>query len=265
MANCVTGDDLQDAADFQKDAMIRNAVANAAVSIVLALWQRNARKSIIGMQEDISKRKQKLADNIHHHAKQFWPYQKALVEDVFAEAEHDPQYDAMGLEWRQIAKEEMNAGRSDWLHEMHRRCLNPTRCQDARWRREDQKTRTDAISFADRNAENRAEALNDQRYARQYAALGLGKNVINNIAAYYQLYSQAGGAAAHLTANTIRSGVEALGYALETPDPRPDDWGWSDTQQAWKFENQIYRANHGGDNRHHATGSGAPSVVRNAT
>lgn len=256
---CVERPDLIGAAHDQKHAIVRNAQANAAINTALALWQRNSRNSIIGMQEDISKRKQKLADYIHDHAKKFWSYEKDIVDDAFAESHHDPQRDAIANEWRMIAKENMNAGRSTWINEMHRRCLSPTRCEDARWKREDQRTRTDLVSFGDRHAENRAESMNDQRYARQYAALGMGKNILNNVKTFQNLFGFAGGNAAAMLSDTINSARTALGYTMTVPDRRPDGWGAGATQKAWHFENEIWRTNNTVDDD--VSKSGAPYRV----
>lgn len=245
---CVHGDDLIKAAQDQSDAIVHNAEIAALINGTLALWQRKSHRSIVGMQQDISQRKQDLANYVHAHAKKFWPYEKQVVQDAFSEQPHDPQYAAIASGWRNIAKKEMNAGRSEWINEMHRRCLTPTRCEDARWKREDQRLRTDLTSFADRHAEDRADALDDRRYSRQYTVLGLGHNILNNIISYQHLAGVAGVSAAGMLSQTINSGREALGFFLPNGgNGKPDGWGSGATQKAWQFESEIWNANHSGD------------------
>src|SRR5699024_5912112 len=155
------------------EAITRQAIADTAMQVALALWQRNSSASIVNMQTEIADRNTRLAENVHAHAKKFWPAERALVDDAFNEGKANPQYDGTSLAWAAIADSSLRTGRETWLQTMREWCLPPTRCEDSRWRRNAELICADVISFADRQEEARADILNDRRYSRQYAALGM--------------------------------------------------------------------------------------------
>lgn len=210
--NCIGNEEYITAAKNQASAIETSAEMDAAISVALALWQRNSSSSISNMQKEIADRNMRLAEWLQDHASKFWPYEKDLVDDAFAETKHTEQYAALSTQWGSIMDDTLRRARSDWLEEMRQRCIRPTRCEDARWNRNAQKARADIISFADRQAEARARALNDMRYERQYAALGLGRGHLANVSSYQSIMGTLGGNAAGMLAGTINSGLEALGY-----------------------------------------------------
>lgn len=228
---CVTNGAYISVARDQADAIRSSARIETAINTALALWQRNSSASVANMQEEIAKRQRKLADYIHEHAKKFWPYEKAFVDDAFGVSKTSPPYAALAAQWGALSKDSLRKGKTDWLAEAKRRCLSPTRCEGARWDREAQRARTDVLSFADRHAEARAEALNDMRYSRMYAALALGRGQLNNVASFESIMGSVGMNAAHMLSNSISSGLELLGYA--TTRRSFDGWGQGARQQAY--------------------------------
>lgn len=254
---CVGGGDYNTAAQAEADAIRNTAVIDVAITAAIALWKRNSKDSIMGMRQNISDRKQDLAEYVYNHAILFWPFEKAMVDEAFAVTKADPTYMATSLSWGNLAKTSLSQGRDDWLEELNRRCLLPTSCEDIRWRREARRMESDSVSFADRFSEAKADALNDQRYARMYAALGLGRNVLNNVDSFQDLMGVAGLGAARALSSTIESAATALGF-YATRGQTPDGWGQNARQNAY-YERQIYRANNPMQNR--GTGERAPFRV----
>lgn len=224
---CISNGAYITAAEDQASAIRNQAITDTLIYAALALWQRNSATSIANMQNEIADRQLKLAEAVHDHAKKFWPYEKAIVDDAFAMNKQTPQYGALSAQWAAIADDSLRTARTDWLQVMRDRCLAPTKCEAARWDRVAQTSRADIISFADRQAEARAEALNDQRYSIQYSALGLGHGILNEINSYSDLSGYAGMSAGGILANSINSGLEALGYYRT----RNDAPGWGSRAQ----------------------------------
>lgn len=220
---CITNGGYYDAAEKQASAIKEQAVTDTAIQVALALWQRNSSGSIANMQNEIANRNMRLAEAVHDHAMKFWPYEKAIVDDAFAENKAHPQYPGLSASWGALMDDTLRRGRTDWLEEMRQRCLKPTNCEAARWDRVAQQSRADIISFADRQAEARAETLNDLRFSRQLAALGLGKGILANVKSYQDLSGTVGANARGALIGTINSGLEALGYF--TTRTQFEGWG----------------------------------------
>lgn len=210
---CIDNIAYIEAASKQATAITRQALADTAMQIALALWQRNSSASIVNMQTEIADRNVKMAEAVHSHAKKFWPAERAIVDDAFNEGKAQPQYDGTALAWGAIVDSSLRAGREDWLQTMREWCLPPSRCEDSRWRRNAELARADMLSFADRQEEARAEILNDRRYARQYAALGIGKGRLDIVRSFSDLSGTVGLQAGRALIGTINTGLEALGYS----------------------------------------------------
>lgn len=220
---CITNSDYIEAAQKQADAIRTQAMTDVAIQTALALWQRNSSLSISNMQDAIANRNMKLAEAVYAHAQNFWPIEKAIVDDAFSETKASPQYSSTSAQWSSILDDSLRKGRTDWIEEMKSRCIVPTDCEAARWDRAAQLARADILSFADRQSENRAEALNDQRYARQLAALGIGKGILQNVKSFSNLSGTAGMSAGKILADSINSGLMAYGYY--TTDSKYEGWG----------------------------------------
>lgn len=212
--NCITNADYIAAAEKQARAIKNQAHAEAALNIALALWQRNSSKSIASMQHAIAKRNVKLAREAFDHAKKFWPCQKALVERAFGEAKATNQGKALALQYSGFGRKAMREGEDTWSRDAARHCIQVTACDTARWDRFGAALDADLISFGNRQGEARKQTLNDLRYARMVAALGLGKGIISNVASFSDLHGLAGTSAANLLGAAINSGTVALGLAM---------------------------------------------------
>lgn len=217
--SCITDQGYIDAANKQADAIVQQAAEAAAITVGIAFAQRTAGNRIAGMQEEIAKRQVKLAEAIHDHAKKYWPAEKALVDDAFGLTKAEPQYVAMSASWSQMTRDSLARAKTDWIKTAKEICTYPTRCETARWDRFAQNARADMISFANRQAEGRAETLNDRRYNWQYSALGLGRNILSNISSYQDIAARSGDSAAAILAGSINSGLTALGYYRNRNDP----------------------------------------------
>lgn len=221
--NCISDGAYVDAASRQASAIRSQATIDTLIYTALSLWQRNSAASIANMKNEIADRQMRLAEAVHAHAKKFWPYEKSLVDDAFAITKATAQYGPLSAQWGALVDDALRAARTDWLQVMRDRCLVPTDCEAARWDRVAQNARSDIISFADRQAEAREENLNDQRYAIQYAALGIGHNILNNVKSYAEIAGAAGLSAGSILAGSINSGLEALGYYRTRNEP--SGWG----------------------------------------
>ena len=222
---CVTNSEYIQAATKQADAIRKQAIADAAIQVGLALWQRKTSGDIINMQNEIADEQMKLAEAIQAHAEKFWPAEKSLVDDTFGETEATPNYVATAGTWGDLADQSMEDGRQDWIEVMRRACLSPTRCEDARFQRSQQLTRADMMSFAARQEEARTQAINDRRYERQYKVLGLAHGRLSNVVGFQSAALQAGGSASNMLTGAINSAMELYGYWPARNAPGP--WGYA--------------------------------------
>lgn len=227
---CISGDAYLDAAQKQADAIKRQAVAEAALNIALALWQRNSSKSVASMQQKIAKRNIKLAREVFDHATKFWPCQESLVKQAFGEAKAPIQSDALAAQYRGFGTKAMGEGREDWFNDAKRHCFYVSPCDVARWDRIASATDADLITFGDRQAEARAQTLNDRRYERMVSALALGKGIIRDVDSFHRISGEAGMSAAGLLQGSLNSGLEAVGYHMRR-----------DRTVRWDASNPNYR------------------------
>lgn len=226
MANCVTNAAYINAAKAQATAIVRQATVDAAIKVALALWQRNASGSIANMQQEIAESNMKLAEAVQAHAEKFWPEEKELVDDIFAEAKVEAQYAGLSSAWGQMFDEALSASRGVWLDAMNDACLVPTRCDDARWQRNAQLNRADILSYAARQDETRADVLNERRYERQLQALNLGRGKVSQLVSYQALAGVQGARVAGAIDATINSALYAYGYyRSEIPSMPTTGWG----------------------------------------
>ena len=234
MANCIDDAAYTQAATDMADAMRMHATADAAIYVALSLWKRKSSSSISDMQDEIAKRQVALAEQIHDHAKKFWPYEKAAVDDAFGAGKATAPYDALSTSW---------SAWSDNIHQMYAaalddtlsdRCISLTSCERTNWTRNRQRDRAQVIYFADRQAENRMDVLNDARYADQYAILAIGKGHLANVGSYQKLAGATGMAARDILLDSIGSAWEAYGFYRRGTD----QWG-NGIEATWNTGNGI--------------------------
>lgn len=221
--NCVDNNGYIEAAREEGRAIVTQAQMDVAISSALALWQRNASTSIAGMQEEIANRRTRLAEAVADHAQKFWPYEKDLVNDTFSEAKHHPNYSGLALPYQILTKDALRQGEKDWQRQLDRMCLPTSKCEKARWKSLAANAEADAISFGDRQAEARAEMLNDRRFSRQYTVLGLSRNILSDARTLEEVSAVPGKSAAEILTGSINSALEAYGYF--TGRRQQDHWG----------------------------------------
>lgn len=233
--NCISGDAYVTAAQEQADAIRNQALVEVGVSTVLALWQRNSSKSIASMQEAIAKRNLRLAREAYEHAKEFWECRKELVEWAFGEAKYEIQSDELANQFKEFGRKTMDDAEQSWTDDVERHCLPLTPCHTSRWDRFSAALDADLVSFGDRQAEARAQTLNDRRYARRVAALALGKGIMTNVASFSELHGVAGLNAGALLGGAINSGMEALGYYMR----RERTTQWDSSSETYRMPYRI--------------------------
>lgn len=168
----------------------RDAVTDCMLSVGYGFLSLYTSKSITKMQNEIADRQLKIAEQLHDHAKKFWNAEDAFLEEAFGLKKECPQYTSMGNQWGKILDDDMDEGFEDYLRFMEMNCLPVSLCQQNHWEAMAGLYRTDTMNFALRQAETKAEALNDLRYAMQYSALGLGKGVLKDVLGYTDVAGQ---------------------------------------------------------------------------
>ena len=219
---CITNAQYIAAATEQAAALVGQAVADAAIQVGIALWQRNSSKSIKNMQIEIADRQMKLAEEVQAHAAMYWPEEKELVDDIFGIAKVTTAYAPLATEFGGLVEGTLQQGRENWIATMRNWCMSPSRCEDARWQRNTQLVRSDMMSHAARQDENRTQILNDRRFAYQYAALQLGKGQLANLLSYQQIGGAIGMNATDMLTTTANSALTAFGYN----QARQEQTGW---------------------------------------
>ena len=131
---------------------------------------------------------------------------------MFGEGKATTQYNGLATGWGQMADIETSAGRANWQEQMAQRCTPATKCEDARWQRNAQVVRADTMSYAARQDEARTQIINDRRYARQYAVLGLGRGQIRDLLSYQAIGNAIGTNASEMLLSTVNSALTAYGY-----------------------------------------------------
>lgn len=210
---CITNTAYMAAASQQTSAIVANAVADTAIQLALALWQRKAKRSINEMQVEIADRQMKLAEAVQAHAEQFWPHEDALVADTFMEPTATENYDAAAMAWNGLAVVAISTGRSSWVREARRLCAGPTRCEDARFQRLGMMVRSDMQSFALRTEEARVQEYNDRRYERQVKVLSLSRGRLSTVEGFTAAHSRAGTTAAAMLDTSINQALSLFGYS----------------------------------------------------
>jgi hypothetical protein len=221
--NCVTDSAYVQAAEKQAKAIAAQAAADIAIQVGIALWQRNSSQSISNMQTNLANQQVELAERVHAHAVLFWPEEAELVNDIFGEARTTPVYD-LGTGWGEIANQTLADARLVWLDTSRAECFAPDRCDDARWQRNAALNEVDMTSYGYRQAEARSEILNDRRYARQLAALGMSRGSLKSLLSYQDVGQTSGLYAATALTEGVNNVLDAYGYYAERSLSAPEPW-----------------------------------------
>lgn len=228
----VTCDGYVAAAREQADAINRQWKVDVGIQLALALWDRKSSDLITGLQHKLASQQMKLAEDTHAHAKKFLPYETKFVQEAMALAKFKPQYEATSEAWGGKLDSDLGEARNDFIQLMSDMCIPIGRCMDARWLREAGLRSSDVRNYALRQEENRAQALNDQRYSWQYSALGLGRGKIQTVQNYADLSGTVGVNAARFLAGGLAglSGVVS-GWVMSAAPPK-----YSITDEPQKYQ-----------------------------
>lgn len=216
---CVSNAAYKKAAQDQANAIRSAATIEAGLAVAALVAQTLLAGKVFALQKEIADRQLKIARDIHEHAKKFWPEEKALVEDAFAEAKHVTDYNRTTPLWSGIVNDTMERSMRRWIAEAKTNCTPPRACDYARWNRFAKIGDADISTFGYRVEEARTDILNDRRYARQYAVLGMGRGLMTRVAGYYQLAGATGVSNGQMLAETINSGIAAVGYYMNREKP----------------------------------------------
>lgn len=227
MQVCVGDSAYISAAQNASLAVLGRGVAELAISVALATWRRNVAKQINDMKEEIANRQVALAEAAQGHAASFYPAETALVAEAMAIPKTTPDY-ALAPGWTQFSSEANTYGRDSWLKASRALCMPPSKCDDGRWSAMMRRNEVDVGNFANRQAENRSQALNDVRFKRQLDVLALGQGKLSSAAGY----SQAAGAIATNVGDAIMDSVNSaaslVGFALTKKAIKPQwEYGYS--------------------------------------
>lgn len=229
--NCISNAAYVSAAGAQGVAIAKQAAADIAIQVGVALWQRNASKSISNMQRQLAEQQMQLAEEVHAHAKLFWPEEAELVADVFGEARTNASYGGLPLVFGTIADAALDQARDAWVATARTLCLAPSRCEDARFQRLSVAGRADLISYGARQEEAREQISNDRRYARQLAVLGLSRGSLRSLISYQEVGQSSGLSASGILTDGINSALTLYGYESRRRGA-PSGWG-SGVRETW--------------------------------
>jgi hypothetical protein len=226
LKNCISGPAYIKAASDQAFGVVAEAAAWAAVYSGLSLWRRFSADSAASIQQDLSSRKVALAEAALAHAQLTWEKESAFVTETMGTASFDPSYSSVPAVGGIVDSEARNV-----MSELDKIALKTglplSDTDDIRTARALATARTDLTSHTMRAAEARAIQLNDRRYSRQYAVLGLGKGVLRNA---YSMGQLGGGqeVVSNAIGYAIDSGFALWGYASNRVERGP---GWTNAPQ----------------------------------
>lgn len=209
------------AANEQANAIVQEAMAWAAVYSALNLWRRYASSSAAQTKIEQADRKMVLAENALAHAQKVWADERQFVADTMA----TPNYVASYVEVPAVSNlvDATQDTVTNALDEMAIRSgLTVQDTDDARTARALAAGRTDLVSHAMRSEEARAIQLNDRRFSRQYAVLGLGRGVLKSAFSFGQL-SAGREIVSDTIANAINVGFSTWGY-IDNRWSRSEGW-----------------------------------------
>lgn len=224
---CISNSGYKAAAGAQADAIYESAIVDIAIQVVLHAAKRNATNSITGMIQNIASRKLALAQAVHDHAKKFWPCEKTLVEEAFFEQKHEPRYSDTASGWGGITDNVIYFMTDLAYKTTVKNCARMSNCELSRLNANGAKQMADIKSYAYRYSETLADALNDSRYAKQYAAVSLSRNVLQTVEAFQALAGFAGRSAAESMTSLVSNGLTALGYYRN----RAEGQSWNDSMR----------------------------------
>lgn len=209
--NCIDGGAYVAQAAAQAKSIIDEARVWALIQVAMMAAQRSSASGIADIQAELNTRRVRLAEELLAHAKKAWVEKKRFVDDAMSEGYHQPVY---GTAVAMVAEGGL---REDNAKEMTEKALarlgvTQTPCDESRIGRGMAVARTDLVSHLMRSAEARAVALNDRRWSRQLAAVGMGRGVLQNALSMGALADN-GQTVRDSLVRTFNSGMALWGYS----------------------------------------------------
>lgn len=184
----ITGDAYIKAACKQAKAIKREATIDAVLMVLYSLFDLYVSNSITNLQEEIAHKQLVLAEELHAHTKEFWPYEDKFIDDAFDMPKACPQY-GLAKAWSNALEKDMENALTAFLYETDRNHLAIAQCDVSAWDAEVGKYKSDISNYALRQAEARADALEDVRFNWRMAAVKLGRGLLGDTIGYNAAWS----------------------------------------------------------------------------
>lgn len=204
-AGYVTGATLQSA------AIVADATQWAATYTAMMLWQRHTNSKIADIRQALADRRVTMAEEALVHAKLTWDKEKAFVNETMGTAKATPIYSPVFAVANAVEKV---WGETDLEFDRmsNKVGLAVGQCEDNRTAWGMALAKSDLMANTMRSAEARATLLNDRRFSRQLAALGLGRGKLTTAMSMGSLGQAGRTAVRDVLINTINSGLSMWGY-----------------------------------------------------
>lgn len=186
--NVITGEAYIKAACKQAKAIKREATIDAILMVLYSLFDLYVSNSITNLQEEIAHRQLVLAEELHAHTKEFWPYEDKFIDDAFDMPKPCPQY-GLAKAWSNTLEKDMENALTAFLYEADKNHITVTQCDVGAWDAEVGKYKSDISNYALRQAEARADALDDVRYNWRLVAVKLGRGLLGDTIGYNAAWS----------------------------------------------------------------------------
>ena len=185
----------------------------AAIAIVKK--QISAAETIASRQAKLAERYLRISEELHG----LWQSQYVCIEvkatnESCGEAYHTPQYEEQAGRYALSVKRQFQQA-----YEQLEQCLSPY-CTGMRQLLtrdiaiEESRATADAVNYAYRYAEARAEALNDRRWAHMTQLIGLGRGLVTQGLSYAQAAGQLYSSLGNQAAASMAGAGKLLGYAF---------------------------------------------------
>lgn len=184
----ISGDAYIKAACKQAKAIRREATIDAVLMVLYSLFDLYVSNSITDLQEEIAHRQLVLAEELHAHTKEFWPYEDKFIDDAFDMPKPCPQY-GLAKAWANTLEKDMENALTAFLYEADKNHMSVTQCDVGAWDAEFGKYKSDISNYALRQAEARADALDDVRYNWRLTAVKLGRGLLGDTINYNAAWS----------------------------------------------------------------------------
>ena len=197
-------------ATTQAAATIDSATEWALATTAMMLWQRYANGAISDIRQKLADRRMAIAEDILAQAKLTWEKEKLFVDETMDAPLNTAFYGEVPVMASQTEKAWAESD-AEMDRVSNKFGIPLTGCDDNRVAWGMAIAKSDIMAHTMRVAEARAVQLNDRRFSRQYAVLGLGKGVFRD--AFYMGQLSGGREKVRETIlGTINSGMALAGY-----------------------------------------------------